>query len=120
MVYEIVSVVIRTPCFPVHLLCDFEPRYSAVITQPQVSQGQTEQPSVCQREKRALITLDTDFADIRAYPPQEFPGLIVLRLHGQEKTHVLEILDHLMRVLSSEPLEQHLWIVEETRIRIRG
>lgn len=76
--------------------------------------------SVCQREKRALITLDTDFADIRAYPPQQFPGLIVLRLHGQEKTHVLEILDHLMRVLSSEPLEQHLWIVEETRIRIRG
>ena len=65
--------------------------------------------SVCQREKRALITLDADFA-----------GLIVLRLHGQEKTHVLEILDHLMRVLSSEPLEQHLWIVEETRIRIRG
>ncbi len=25
---------------------------------------------VCRREKRALITLDTDFADIRAYPPQ--------------------------------------------------
>jgi len=76
--------------------------------------------SVCLRERRALITLDTDFADIRAYPPEQFPGLIVLRLHRQEKTHVLEILDHLMRVLSREPLEQHLWIVEETRIRIRG
>ena len=34
---------------------------------------------VCRREKRALITLDTDFADIRAYPPQDFSGLIVLR-----------------------------------------
>jgi len=76
--------------------------------------------AVCQREKRALITLDTDFADIRAYPPEQFPGLIVLRLHRQEKNHVLEVLDHLMRVLSREPLERHLWIVEETRIRIRG
>jgi predicted nuclease of predicted toxin-antitoxin system len=27
---------------------------------------------VCQREQRALITLDLDFADIRAYPPDQY------------------------------------------------
>lgn len=27
--------------------------------------------SVCQQEGRALVTLDTDFADIRAYPPEQ-------------------------------------------------
>ena len=26
---------------------------------------------LCQREGRALVTLDLDFADIRAYPPAE-------------------------------------------------
>jgi len=76
--------------------------------------------SVCQEERRVLITLDTDFADIRAYPPAQFPGLIVLRLHRQDKPHVLEVVERLILLLSSEPLEHLLWIVEETRLRIRG
>ena len=76
--------------------------------------------SVCQKEGRILVTLDTDFADIRAYPPAQFPGLIVLRLREQDKPHVLEVIGHLIPLLSSEPLERLLWIVEETRLRIRG
>ncbi len=76
--------------------------------------------SVCQEEGRALITLDTGFADIRAYPPAQFPGLIVLRLHKQDKPRVLKVIKRLIPLLSSEPLEHLLWIVEETRLRIRG
>ena len=44
---------------------------------------------VCQKEKRALVTLDMDFSDIRTYSPDEFFGLIVLRLKRQDKPHVL-------------------------------
>jgi predicted nuclease of predicted toxin-antitoxin system len=29
----------------------------------------TDIAKVCQQEKRVLLTLDTDFGDIRAYPP---------------------------------------------------
>jgi predicted nuclease of predicted toxin-antitoxin system len=76
--------------------------------------------SVCQQEGRALVTLDTDFADIRSYPPGEYPGLIVLRLKRQDKLHVLEIIARLKEALSSEALEGYLWIVEEGRVRIRG
>jgi predicted nuclease of predicted toxin-antitoxin system len=76
--------------------------------------------SVCQQEGRALVTLDVGFSDIRAYPPSQFPGLIILRLRWQDKGHILGILKHLEPLLSSEPLENHLWIVEETRVRIRG
>ena len=76
--------------------------------------------AICRQERRALITLDTDFADIRVYPPAQFDGLIVLRLRWQDKPHVLEILMRLMPVFSSEPLAHQLWIVEEDRIRIRG
>ena len=75
--------------------------------------------SVCQSEGRALITLDTDFADIRFYPPAEYPGLIVLRLRSQAKPHVLEIVDHLTRLLQREVVAGRLWIVEEERVRIR-
>lgn len=75
--------------------------------------------SICQQEGRALVTLDTDFADIRAYPPNQFPGLIILRLKSQDKPRVLTVLQRAISALSSEPLERHLWIVGEERIRIR-
>jgi predicted nuclease of predicted toxin-antitoxin system len=74
----------------------------------------------CQREGRILVTLDMDFADIRAHPPAEFPGLIVLRLRQQDKPHVLNVLAHLIQLLGQESLDRRLWIVEETRVRIRG
>ncbi len=80
----------------------------------------TDIASVCQKEGRILVTLDTDFADIRRYPPQEFSGLIVLRLIRQDKPHVLEVFEHLIKLFSKEPLDHHLWMVEEKRVRIRG
>ena len=76
--------------------------------------------SVCQQEHRCLITLDKDFSDIRTYPPEQFYGLIVLRLNHQDKPYVLDIIKDVVKLLASEPLEQHLWIVEEGRVRIRG
>ena len=33
--------------------------------------------SACLREDRVLLTQDTDFADIRMYPPGEYPGIVV-------------------------------------------
>ena len=75
--------------------------------------------ALCQREGRALVTLDMDFADIRAYPPADLPGLIVLRLGRQDKMTVLSVLAQLIEVLRSESLTGKLWIVEENRVRIR-
>lgn len=76
--------------------------------------------TVCQRERRALLTLDLDFADIRAYPPEDYSGIIVLRLARQDKRHVLDILGHLLPKLDAEELIGKLWIVNERTIRIRG
>lgn len=75
---------------------------------------------VCKNENRALVTLDTDFSDIGAYPPQEFSGIIVLRLGSQAKRHVMEVFRRIISLIDVEPLVQHLWVVEETAIRIRG
>ena len=68
----------------------------------------------------ALITLDLGFADIRAYPPEQSPGLIVLRLRRQDKLTVLGVVVRPIGVLSEETLSGHLWVVDEERIRIRG
>lgn len=75
--------------------------------------------SVCRAEKRTLITLDTDFADIRRYLPAQTSSLVVLRLQKQDKPYVLGILKRLLEVISREPVEGRLWIVEETSIRVR-
>lgn len=75
--------------------------------------------SVCQQEDRVLVTLDVDFADIRTYPPEQFPGLIVLRLRQQDKPYVLSVFRRLLPLFEREPLTRHLWIVEDQRIRMR-
>lgn len=75
---------------------------------------------VCQAEQRILITLDLDFADIRAYPPSLYSGLIVLRLARQDRDSVLAIAPRLLELLRTEPISQRLWIMDETRTRIRG
>jgi len=46
--------------------------------------------------------------------------LIVLRLKRQERPLVLEVFERLLPLLETEPLDGHLWIVEEERVRIRS
>jgi predicted nuclease of predicted toxin-antitoxin system len=75
--------------------------------------------SVCQHENRTLITLDVDFADIRAYPPSSYPGLVVLRLKQHDKSHILGVMSHLINVFATNTLEHRLWIVDEQKIRVR-
>jgi predicted nuclease of predicted toxin-antitoxin system len=74
---------------------------------------------VCKTEGRVFVTLDLDFADIRTYPPNEYPGLIVLRLGRQDKLHVLDVFRRMLKTIVQEPLDSRLWVVEENRIRIR-
>lgn len=75
---------------------------------------------VCQDEQRILITLDLDFAHIKNHPPQDFHGIIVLRLARQDQDTVLAIIPRILTLLQTEPIAQRLWIVDDIRTRIRG
>lgn len=75
---------------------------------------------ICREENRTIITLDTGFSDIRAYPPEAYPGLIVLRLARQEKPHILAVLNRLVPFLNRETVLGRLWVVDEGGFRIRG
>ena len=91
-----------------------------VLTQGLGGSPDADLVSACRAEGRALITLDTGFADIRSYPPDTCPGIIVLRLARQDKPHLLAVGAQLPALFESEPVDKHLWIVEEHRVRIRG
>lgn len=66
---------------------------------------------VCQREGRALITLDLDFANIQRYPPVSYAGIMVLRLGTQAHEPVARALTSAIEVLE-RVLTGRLWIVE--------
>ena len=74
----------------------------------------------CDREKRILVTLDIDFSDIRAYPPKDHEGIIVLRVGNQSKPHILEVFGRILPLLEREHIQGRLWVVEESMVRIRG
>ena len=75
--------------------------------------------SVCLAEERVLVTQDIDFADIRVYPPGNYHGLIVFRLTSQARGVLLAVGVRLMEMLSRSSPRGQLWIVEDSRVRIR-
>jgi len=77
--------------------------------------------AVCNSEGRILVTLDTDFMDIRRYPPSLYPGIIVLRPRRQLTIWFLSLMERALVLLSTgESIVGKLWIVDESRIRIRS
>jgi predicted nuclease of predicted toxin-antitoxin system len=74
---------------------------------------------VCQKEGRALVTLDLDFADITAYPPEDYQGIIVFRPAVQSIRTLVRLTTRILSLLREEPLLGHLWIVEDHQVRIR-
>lgn len=75
---------------------------------------------VCQAERRVLITLDLDFADIRSYPPEDHAGIIVLRPRSRTIPAIERLAQKLIRVLEDASVVGQLWIVDESHVRIRG
>lgn len=83
-------------------------------------QSDSDVAAACRQEGRAIVTLDLDFGDIRAFAPSDYAGIIVLRLARLDKSFVLSVLRSLLPILEQEPLVGKLWIVEETSVRIRS
>ena len=82
--------------------------------------GDADVADVCRQEARAIITMDLDFSDVRIYPPQDYAGIIVLRLVDQSRPAVLTVLQRILALFGTEPLAGHLWIVDENQVRFRG
>ncbi|MEJ7631445.1 MAG: DUF5615 family PIN-like protein [Rubrobacteraceae bacterium] len=93
---------------------------STVLDQNMGGDPDPDVASVCRTESRVLVSLDLGFADIRAYPPEQYLGLIVLRPGRQSKTRVMDVLRKILPMLETERVTGRLWIVEEERIRIRA
>ena len=72
----------------------------------------------CRAERRCLVTLDVDFAQILDFPPQEYSGLIVLRHPPPTLAGMRDLVRQLAVAVERESPLGRLWIVEPGRIRI--
>ena len=75
---------------------------------------------ICQEERRAILTLDTDFLDAREYPPDQYWGIVVLRLRRQGIQQILDAFDHLVSYLDQVSLDGKLCVVSESGLRVRA
>lgn len=75
-----------------------------------------------QQLQAVLISLNGDFADIVAYPPRRFRGIIALQLHNRPEA-LPNLMKRLISYLTSNPAMKNyagkLFVAEVDRIRIR-
>jgi len=67
---------------------------------------------------RILFTLDTDFPNLKRYPPQRHAGVIVFRPTRQGALAVSKIVEAFVRSADLTKYRRRTAVVERTRIRI--
>jgi predicted nuclease of predicted toxin-antitoxin system len=76
-----------------------------------------------QSDGRIFLTMDKGIADVRAYPPLQYPGIILFRLRsaGRSSTYPYDVslVRKALPTLLRLPLAGHLFVVSETSIRMR-
>ena len=58
--------------------------------------------AICRNERRVLLTLDRGLGDIRAYPPADYGGIVVLRTRNQEIDTLLALVRRLIALLPTD------------------
>lgn len=92
---------------------------ATVVSQSLEKAEDTELIEWCRSERRALVSLDLDFANPLHFKPSKYAGLAVLRLPRRPSREDLSKVIHTLAAsLAKEQLDGKLWIVEAGRIRI--
>ncbi|RMF46006.1 MAG: hypothetical protein D6750_10970 [Bacteroidetes bacterium] len=69
-------------------------------------------------EQRILVTMDGDFGNVVAYPPEETSGIVVLRVPGRaSRASILNLITAFLDAAHGQEIGGRLWIVEPGRIR---
>lgn len=74
--------------------------------------------SAAREEGRCLVTFDLDFANPVHYPPEEFEGIVVLRVPSTRIQLMERLISELARWLENRDPAGQLWIVEPGRLRV--
>ncbi len=95
--------------------------YDVKTVRDQALEGCSDQQlyETCCSEKRCLVTLDLDFADIVRFPPDKSNGIVVIRVPRNPSLALLDqLINQFIEAHKKMPITKELWIVEAGRIRI--
>jgi predicted nuclease of predicted toxin-antitoxin system len=73
-----------------------------------------------QSERRFLVTSDLDFSDLRRYAPGTHYGVLLLRLHKEGKTRLIDYLEWLLTQYDISQWEGCLVVATDHKVRIKG
>lgn len=95
--------------------------HQAVTVQKEGLAGSSDETlyEIVKSEGRLFVTLDLDFSDIRSYPPNTHPGIIVIRSRSKGRNALMRIIKSLLGKIQLETLAGALTIVSDSRVRIR-
>ena len=74
---------------------------------------------IVKSESRVFLTLDKGIADLRAYRPNEYRGIVLFRPQTQGRGAVREFVRRYLPILLERDLTGHLFVVTERGIRVR-
>ena len=70
-------------------------------------------PKCAEARHGPLVKLDRGLGNIRAYPPTDYQGIVVLRPREQGVDAILALVKTLVTLLETNTLAGTLWIVDE-------
>jgi predicted nuclease of predicted toxin-antitoxin system len=75
----------------------------------------TEVAKVARTESRVIVTHDKDFANPHSFPPHDYAGIIVIRIHPPRPDAIIAALSALFKDMSGARMAGTLVILEKTR-----
>jgi len=70
-------------------------------------------------ENQVIITRDFDFANILLYPPEKYPGIIVLKVRALKPAEINRIIELFLKTTFPETILHSLIILEPNRYRVK-
>lgn len=107
---------------PVELLTDLrEGGHEGETVHQEGLAGSPDPPllDAARREGRVFLTMDKGVADVRAYPPERYAGLVLFRPGTSGRQTVLLFIRRHLPALLQADLAGHLLVVTERGIRVR-
>lgn len=75
---------------------------------------------LAQKETAVLITCDREFGSILLYPPEQYNGIVVLKITASNQSKVHQLLLDFLQDRGSSSLHGKLVAVDTHHVRIRG
>ena len=70
-------------------------------------------------EGRVLLTMDKGIGNVRAYPPEDYPGIVLFRPATSGRAAIVSLVRRYLPVLQETDLPGHLVVITDRGIRVR-